>query len=70
MPWAWAWRVPHSVAAPFALIGTLDFFELAVAVAIGLVGLSSGVPLTPMIEVPVMLSLVAFANRTRDRFPA
>jgi ACR3 family arsenite transporter len=38
--WAWVWRVPHSVAAPCALIGTSNFFELAVAVAIGLFGLT------------------------------
>ncbi|NNU79441.1 ACR3 family arsenite efflux transporter [Halovulum dunhuangense] len=70
---AWAWRVPHKVAAPCALIGTSNFFELAVAVAIGLFGLGSGAALVTvvgvLVEVPVMLSLVAFANRTRDRFP-
>jgi ACR3 family arsenite transporter len=72
--WAWVWRVPHSVAAPCALIGTSNFFELAVAVAIGLFGLDSGAALVTvvgvLVEVPVMLSLVAFANRTRARFPA
>jgi ACR3 family arsenite transporter len=71
--WAWAWRVPHSIAAPCALIGTSNFFELAVAVAIGLFGLSSGAALATvvgvLVEVPVMISLVAFANRTRARFP-
>jgi ACR3 family arsenite transporter len=71
--WAWAWRLPHKVAAPCALIGTSNFFELAVAVAIGLFGLNSGAALATvvgvLVEVPVMLSLVAFANRTRDRFP-
>lgn len=71
--WAWAWRVPHKVAAPCALIGTSNFFELAVAVAIGMFGLASGAALATvvgvLVEVPVMLSLVAFANRTRDRFP-
>lgn len=71
--WAWAWRVPHKVAAPCALIGTSNFFELAVAVAIGMFGLGSGAALATvvgvLVEVPVMLSLVAFANRTRDRFP-
>jgi arsenite transporter len=70
--WAWAWGVPHRVAAPCALIGTSNFFELAVAVAIGLFGLNSGAALATvvgvLVEVPVMLSLVAFANRTRDRF--
>jgi ACR3 family arsenite transporter len=72
--WAFAWRLPHKVAAPCALIGTSNFFELAVAVAIGLFGLNSGAALATvvgvLVEVPVMLSLVAFANRTRDRFPA
>lgn len=71
--WAWAWKVPHNIAAPCAMIGTSNFFELAVAVAIGLFGLSSGAALATvvgvLVEVPVMLSLVAFANRTRGRFP-
>ncbi|MFN0043079.1 MAG: ACR3 family arsenite efflux transporter [Alphaproteobacteria bacterium] len=71
---AWAWRVPHNVAAPCALIGTSNFFELAVAVAIGLFGLNSGAALVTvvgvLVEVPVMLSLVALANRTRRHFPA
>tara|TARA_R110002072_G_scaffold116942_6_gene247645 strand:+ start:1347 stop:2414 length:1068 start_codon:yes stop_codon:yes gene_type:complete len=70
---AWAWKVPHNIAAPCAMIGTSNFFELAVAVAIGLFGLSSGAALATvvgvLVEVPVMLSLVAYANRTRDRFP-
>jgi ACR3 family arsenite transporter len=72
--WAWAWKLPHKVAAPCALIGTSNFFELAVAVAIGLFGLNSGAALATvvgvLVEVPVMLSLVAFAKRTRGRFPA
>jgi len=67
---AWAWRVPHAVAAPCALIGTSNFFELAVAVAISLFGLGSGAALATvvgvLVEVPVMLSLVAIANRTRS----
>ena len=71
--WAWAWKLPHKIAAPCALIGTSNFFELAVAVAIGLFGLNSGAALVTvvgvLVEVPVMLSLVAFANRTRERFP-
>lgn len=72
--WAWAWKLPHRVAAPCALIGTSNFFELAVAVAIGLFGLNSGAALATvvgvLVEVPVMVSLVALANRTRERFPA
>ncbi len=71
---AWAWRVPYPVAAPCALIGTSNFFELAVAVAISLFGLQSGAALATvvgvLVEVPVMLSLVAFANATRRHFPA
>jgi len=67
-------RLPFDVAAPAAMIGTSNFFELAVAVAITLFGLSSGAALATvvgvLIEVPVMLSLVAFANRTRGWFPA
>ena len=70
--WAKLWRVPHDIAAPCALIGTSNFFELAVAVAIGLFGLSSGAALATvvgvLVEVPVMLSLVAIANRTRGAF--
>ncbi|MEP2029651.1 MAG: ACR3 family arsenite efflux transporter [Paracoccaceae bacterium] len=69
---AFIWRVPHKIAAPCALIGTSNFFELAVAVAISLFGLNSGAALATvvgvLVEVPVMLSLVAFANRTRERF--
>ncbi len=67
-------RLPFPIAAPAALIGTSNFFELAVAVAIGLFGLSSGAAMATvvgvLIEVPVMLSLVWFANRTRHWFPA
>ena len=70
--WAWAWRVPFRIAAPCALIGTSNFFELAVAVAISLFGLESGAALATvvgvLVEVPVMLSLVAVANATRHRF--
>jgi arsenite transporter len=67
-------RLPFEVAAPAAMIGTSNFFELAVAVAISLFGLASGAALATvvgvLIEVPVMLSLVAFANRTQAWFPA
>lgn len=63
-----AWSIPFNVAAPCALIGTSNFFELAVAVAISLFGLGSGAALATvvgvLIEVLVMLSLFAFANRT------
>jgi arsenite transporter len=66
-------KLPHSVAAPACMIGTSNFFELAVAVAISLFGLHSGAALATvvgvLVEVPVMLSLVAFANRTRSWFP-
>ncbi|MDM8167115.1 ACR3 family arsenite efflux transporter [Roseovarius sp.] len=69
---AYAMRVPHRIAAPCAMIGTSNFFELAVAVAISLFGLNSGAALATvvgvLVEVPVMLSLVAFANRTRAKF--
>lgn len=70
--WGYLWHVPFSTAAPAALIGTSNFFELAVAVAISLFGLNSGAALATvvgvLVEVPVMLSLVAFANRTRSSF--
>jgi ACR3 family arsenite transporter len=70
--WSYLWKIPHSVAAPAALIGTSNFFELAVAVAISLFGLHSGAALATvvgvLVEVPVMLSLVYFSNRTRRFF--
>jgi len=66
-------KLPFDVAAPAAMIGTSNFFELAVAVAISLYGLGSGAALATvvgvLIEVPVMLSLVSFANRTKGWFP-
>ena len=69
---AWRFRVPFKVAAPCAMIGTSNFFELAVAVAISLFGLKSGAALATvvgvLVEVPVMLSLVAFANKTKFAF--
>jgi arsenite transporter len=71
--WARLWRVKHSVAAPAALIGASNFFELAVAAAIVLFGLNSGAALAAvvgvLVEVPVMLFLVKIANVTRDSFP-
>ncbi len=67
-------KLPHNVAAPACMIGTSNFFELAVAVAISLFGLHSGAALATvvgvLVEVPVMLSLVAVANRTRNWFGA
>ena len=70
--WAYIWRISFSTAAPAALIGTSNFFELAVAVAISLFGLNSGAALATvvgvLVEVPVMLSLVAFANKTKHKF--
>ncbi len=60
-------KLPHDIAGPACLIGTSNFFELAVAVAISLFGLSSGAALATvvgvLVEVPVMLSLVAIVNR-------
>lgn len=72
--WAYAWRVPHRVAAPAGLIGASNFFEMAVAVAIVLFGVTSGAVLATvvgvLIEVPLMLALVRFTNRTRPAFAA
>ena len=65
-------QLPHNIAAPACMISTSNFFELAVAVAIALFGLNSGAALATvvgvLVEVPVMLSLVYFANRTRHWF--
>jgi ACR3 family arsenite transporter len=67
-------RVPHSVAAPGALIGASNFFELAVATAVSLFGLTSAATLATvvgvLVEVPVMLSVCNVCNRTRSWFPA
>lgn len=71
--WARAWKIPYAVAAPAGMIGASNFFELSVAVAISLFGLSSGAALATVVgvltEVPVMLSLVFIAKRTRHWFP-
>lgn len=65
-------KLPYEVAAPACMIGTSNFFELAVAVAISLFGLHCGAALATvvgvLVEVPVMLSLVAFCNRTQHWF--
>lgn len=65
-------KLPHNIAAPACLIGTSNFFELAVAVAISLFGLHSGAALATvvgvLVEVPVMLSLVFFVNKTQRWF--
>lgn len=65
-------HLPHNIAAPASMVGASNFFELAVAVAISLFGLNSGAALATvvgvLVEVPVMLSLVWFANRTRHWF--
>jgi ACR3 family arsenite transporter len=62
-------KLNHAICAPSAMIGASNFFELAVAVAISIFGLNSGASLATvvgvLIEVPVMLSLVALANRWR-----
>ena len=66
-------KLPYNIAAPGALIGASNFFELAVAVAITLFGPESGAALAcvvgVLVEVPVMLSVVTFCNRTRHWFP-
>jgi ACR3 family arsenite transporter len=66
-------KVHHSIAAPGALIGASNFFELAVATAIALFGPGSGAALATvvgvLVEVPVMLSVCEYCNRTRHWFP-
>lgn len=70
--WAYAWKLPHNIAAPASMIGASNFFELSVAVAIVLFGMDSGATLVTvvgvLVEVPVMLTIVRIANRTRIRF--
>ena len=67
-------KLPYDVAAPAGMIGASNFFELAVAVAISLFGAQSPVALATivgvLVEVPVMLTLVRIANRTKGWFPA
>ena len=70
--WGARWfKLPHDIAGPACLIGTSNFFELAVAVAISLFGLNSGAALATvvgvLVEVPVMLSLVAIVNAWKPR---
>lgn len=70
--WAKTWKLPHDIAAPAGMIGASNFFELAVAVAISLFGLNSGATLATvvgvLVEVPVMLMLVKYANATKHKF--
>ncbi len=65
--------IRHSISAPGSLIGASNFFELAVATAIALFGLQSGAALVTvvgvLVEVPLMLALVRYANATSDQFP-
>ena len=70
--WGAKWlKLPHNIAGPACLIGTSNFFELAVAVAISLFGLNSGAALATvvgvLVEVPLMLSLVAIVNAWKPR---
>ncbi len=71
--WSKAWKLPHNVASPAAMIGASNFFELAVAVAISVFGLKSPAALATivgvLVEVPVMLTLVRISNRTKRWFP-
>lgn len=66
--------VPHCIAAPSALIGASNFFELAVATAIGLFGVHSGAALATvvgvLVEVPVMLSVVRIVNASKSWYEA
>ena len=70
--WSRFWKLPHNIASPSAMIGASNFFELAVAVAISIFGLKSEVALFTivgvLVEVPIMLTLVKIANRTKQWF--
>ncbi|HYH03593.1 MAG TPA: ACR3 family arsenite efflux transporter [Bacillota bacterium] len=70
--WSKLWKLPHKIASPASMIGASNFFELSVAVAIALFGLKSGAALATVVgvltEVPIMLSLVAIANKTSGWF--
>ncbi|SIR18664.1 ACR3 family arsenite efflux transporter [Halanaerobium kushneri] len=70
--WSKIWKIKHSVAAPAGMIGASNFFELAVATAISVFGLQSGAALATvvgvLVEVPVMLTLVKIANKTKKYF--
>jgi len=72
--WSKKWKLRHDIAAPAGMIGASNFFELSVAVAISLFGPQSPVVLATivgvLVEVPVMLSLVKFANNTKKWFPS
>jgi len=67
--WAWLWRINFEVAAPAGFVAASNFFELAVAVAVSLFGLKSGAALATVVgvleEVPIMLSLVWIAKKTK-----
>ena len=71
--WSKAWRLTHNVASPGAMIGASNFFELALAVSIALFGPQHPATLATvvgvLVEVPLMLTLVRIANKTRHWFP-
>lgn len=71
--WAKKWKLAHNVASPAGMIGASNFFELAVAVAISVFGLQSPAALATivgvLVEVPIMLTLVRIANKTKHWFP-
>ena len=65
-------RLPYDIAASAGIIGASNFFELAVAVAVALFGTSSPAALATTVgvltEVPVMLNLVKFSNKLKEKF--